>query len=439
LVSLILYLLAFFIPYSESLKSEIGPAEVSVPYVLATAGLGLLIVQKAAGMRRGLQCNLPILVFFLVYVGVSAAHLLACQFSGVTWGDYEARLVEQNGRLALSVIIAVYVMNAATERRQVERVLQIVAVTAAVGSAYGIYQVLGTFEGFYRPLLPHTASYGVAPGQVGASRAVATMKEPSYFAGFLVFSIIATFSCLLTSSHRSWQWRALFPLLGMQAVAMLLTTSTGGFVALAVGLTVFFMLVRSRVRHRAASYVVAAAACCAPAAVWLVLTFGGIRSQLTLAVLKKAGSVSAEQRATFLKAALAIFGDYPLLGIGAGNYGNYLPRYTTEFGTLRHFVPNNVYAEILCEAGAFAFIAFVVMISAVAVRTYGGWRRSALGDPLGAGLLSALAGMAVQFVAYPTFKMEFTWLLFGICVAYARSARGSTGQMEVRTRDAGTV
>ena len=431
MVSLILYLLAFFIPYSESLKLEVGPAEVSVPYILASAGLVLLIVALAAHVRRGLQCNLPMLAFFLVYIGVSALHLLARQLNGAVWGDYEARLIEQNGRFVLSLVIALYVMNAAAERRHVDRVLQIVAVTAAVVSAYGIYQVLGTFLGIYRPLLPHTASYGVAPGQTGASRAVATMKEPSYFAGFLVFSIIVTICCLLSSRNHLWRRRALFLSLVVQATAMLLTTSTGGFVGLVVGLAVFLMLVESRARRRAAFYLGAAAACCAPAVVWLAMTFSGFRWQLILNVLQKAGSISAQERGDFLKSALAMFGDYPLLGVGAGNYGNYLPTYTIAFGARRHFIPNNVYAEILCEAGAFAFIAFVVMVSAILVRAYRGWRGSPGGDLTGAALLSALAGMMVQFVAYPTFKMEFTWLLFGLSIAYARLA-GSTSRCRMQ-------
>lgn len=72
---------------------------------------------------------------------------------------------------------------------------------------------------------------------------------------------------------------------------------------------------------------------------------------------------SVSERLEFIRSGFLMFIDYPIFGIGFGQYGIALPQFTnfehlvrnTESGFIR-YIPNNFYAEIISEQGLFGVI-----------------------------------------------------------------------------------
>lgn len=72
---------------------------------------------------------------------------------------------------------------------------------------------------------------------------------------------------------------------------------------------------------------------------------------------------SVSERLEFIRSSFLMFMDYPLFGVGFGQFGNALPQFTnfdhlarnTEGGFIR-YIPNNFYAETISEQGLFGLI-----------------------------------------------------------------------------------
>jgi O-antigen ligase len=420
---IIFYLLSFFAPYSEALKTDIGPAQISLPYILALAGLvALLIEHVQSGKPRrewDIRMHFPTLVFLLVYFGIGCLGILRIQMSPFTYSHSALyTVVEQLGRLFFSACIMVFVSAVVSGFDVLLRAMKVTVVSAGLVALYGIYQVVGTFHNFYRPLIPHTGSYGLAEGMEGASRAIGTMQEPSYLAGYLCFSIIVTLMLLSGFEIRGRGLRTVMWIsLSFQALGMVLTTSTGGYVGLAVGLVIILFVLKGPARRRLA-LMLAAAAIVVTVVILSLITSMNLQHKLIVATVGKIGHESAFERANFVSAALKMFADYPLFGVGPGLYCEHVWNYTSAFSRYRVLIANNVYAELLAETGLAGFACFAWMLGSMFRRSLKNQRFSPKGSFIAAGIGIALVSLIVQFLAYPTFKMEFIWYMFGLIAAH---------------------
>ena len=68
---------------------------------------------------------------------------------------------------------------------------------------------------------------------------------------------------------------------------------------------------------------------------------------------------SYKQRFTFFNQSLDMFKDYPLFGVGPGNFKALQPSYASEFFTLSNH-PHNLLLKILSENGIFVFMIFLI-------------------------------------------------------------------------------
>jgi|GEM_PF-3380227 len=416
------YLLCFFIAYSCALRIQAGAGVVSLPYAISLAGLALLLFKKwFEGRSR--DCQLPravlaVFAFVILYTALCLAGIVRTQFAAKVYSqDAVFRVIEQACRLILSGCIAVYVVSVVRNRALCLSGLVVLAISAGLVALYGIYQVLGTYGGFYRSLLPGTASYGMPPGVEGATRAVGTMHEPSFLAGFLCFSIIMTL-ILLASKEQGHRFisRALFLSLLVQGMCLVMTASSGGFAGFITSLVVGGVLLRGYTRRRYITYwVVMAVLLVAPVA--YVAVQSRLARELMVATVGKPTHISTVERTAFVIAALQMFADHPLIGVGPALYNDHVREYTTAFSLRRILIPNNVYAELLSETGILGFVTFVVLLTTIFRCALRKWRESHNTDAIAGGLLISIASLLVQFMAYPTFKMEFIWLLFGIALA----------------------
>lgn len=414
-ITLVLFvLICFFAPYSEALRLEIGPVNLSVPYMLAVAGLVFGIAcDVLAGRVPNYRLHTPTLFFVLGYIVLGLVTLVRIQTESTPyWEDATFSVIEQLGRLALCFCIMVFVSNATDESRKVRKGISALVVSAGLVGAYGIYQLVGTSCGFYRPLIPKTGSYGMAPGVEGATRAIGTMHEPSFLAGFLCFSIVMTTMLLVSKLGRVV--RPIFWVsLGLQGVCLVMTTSTGGFIGAVAALVTGLIILSGKQRLKfAAIWVIAILILLAP--ILYLASYTNLQTQLLVAVVEKASHVSAKERIEFIKAGLRMFADHPLVGVGPGMYNAYVAQYTTAFSKSRVLIANNIYVELLAETGLLGTALFSLAYGSLFVRAIRRYTASRRQDMISAGLVIAMLSLAVHFLAYPTFKMEFIWLLFGL-------------------------
>lgn len=418
----IFLLLCFFIPYSEAMKLVIGPAQISTPYVLAMLGIFFIVTDNMLA-RRGqtkwkLRFYTPVIVLFAVYASIGCLSIVRIQVDSAAHANDAAFLViEQIARLFLSLGLMVFVSTVVTDASVMIRGLKMVCISAGLVSMYGIYQVIGTFFGFYRPIIPHTASYGLGKGAIGASRAIGTMLEPSYLAAFLCFSIIVTVMLMVEDGALSGRMRRLLWLsLGIQGICMILTTSTIGFLGLAVSLVVIPFFLRNRTRRRLIPILLVVTILVTVPTLYIAAQTDLAR-KLIVATVDKPNLSSANERTEFIRIAVRMFEDHPVIGVGPGLFNDNAWDYTGAFASSRVLIANNVYAELLSETGLVGFIVFMSVFAGIYWRAHRRWRDSGRQNTILAGLATAIVSLSVQFLAYPTFKMEFIWLLFGLVIA----------------------
>lgn len=418
---LILFSLCFFAAYSQALSLEFGTLRISIPYILSIVGISVVLVERALltpHRESGFRLYVPALVFVTVYLIVGSLALIRVQADPVPNSpDAEIRVIEQMGRLVFSLCTMLFVANAVRTTQIMARALMILSASAGMVGAYGIYQVLATAGGFYVPLLPNTGSYGLAPGMVGASRAIGTMQEPSFLAGFMCFSIASTLLLIIAREHSARWWSAvLWMSMGVQAVCLLMTTSTGGFVGLVVILGAGWLILRGSERRRLVIICLMGAILLA-IPVTYVISQPGFQQKLIIGTIGKLGHASAMERSEFCRAGLEMFADHPAIGVGPGLYDSFCRSYTSAFSLSKTLIVNNVYIELLAETGLVGFTAFMIMFVCLTARAVRRWRYHNKDSLLYAVPVIALAALVVQLMAYPTFKMEFIWLLFGLVAA----------------------
>jgi putative inorganic carbon (HCO3(-)) transporter len=160
-----------------------------------------------------------------------------------------------------------------------------------------------------------------------------------------------------------WYGRALTPSRSIKALllviaclsipAVIMTNSRGGSLAMGLGL----LLILARTKRKVASLVLLSAV--------LVGTISLVYNQYvtrmsTLEDYNK--EASAHSRIVLAKTAIAMWKDYPLLGVGFGglNYAALAPSYSGVDGI---HVVHNSYLEMLVDSGVFAFLIYVYLFA----------------------------------------------------------------------------
>jgi putative inorganic carbon (HCO3(-)) transporter len=193
--------------------------------------------------------------------------------------------------------------------------------------------------------------------------------------------------------------------------AIVMTFSRGAALSLAV---VFLWLVW-RTRRRVAA-IVAMVVLSAPA-VWMVQRDYTKRLETIKAPTEEA---SAAGRIEYARAAVAMWKDYPLFGVGFGgdNWVQLSPKY---LGHYDFHVVHNTYAQMLVDSGIFAFLLYVALLWGTI------WRSGRLAKKVGAGsalqpMLLALQASLVAFAVGSTFLSRVGFDLLYIVLMTVASA-----------------
>jgi len=304
------------------------------------------------------------------------------------------------------------------------RAMSVLFAVSVLASAYGIIQVVGSVMGVDTGLKT-TSDIWVAP------RLQATSAEAGFFAAFLTMIIPVS---VVTYVGKAYMVNRRFHLVGVCILfaALVMTFSSAGWLSIVVALTaVFYCLISKKynlgqIAGKVLRFIGLAALVAIASGIVLIPQFSlGVKE----AVLTKFyGTASMTERVVWMEIALRMFLDYPVLGVGVGNYGNlffeYVPRETPAF--FHHsFTSGNLYSLTLAETGL-PGTSTLILLEAAILRSIGVAARRSDDPRMRLLLVGCLGGVIAQFVhqvAVGTFYLLYFWIFLGIALAATNLSR----------------
>lgn len=382
------------------------PGGVSVPSLGRLAGLVLV----AAALRRP---GAPLLIREHPLVGYVALILVGWAAASTLWAPEPATAALGAVQLGLGIVLVFIVFAAIREPHQ----------AGWVASAYVAGGVASAAIGLATPGPPGESA--------DASRLAGGIGDPNELAAFLVPVVaLATFA-LAAESRLLQRWLLLVALAG-SALAVLLTVSRGGYLALAAML-VLGLAAAGPVRPMIFAVLVVLVT--AGAAFFAFAASPYARERI--ADFTSGGGTG---RSDIWSVALEAVDDHPVAGVGAGNFPVVEPIYGASatfnlpnVGLVvdRPHVVHNTFLETIVELGAVGGVAFIVLVAALllpGVRAWRSFRRAGdrRSELLARGLVIGTTGMLVAFLFVSGQTKEQLWLLLGLTFALASlSSRGA--------------
>lgn len=261
---------------------------------------------------------------------------------------------------------------------------------------------------------------GVALGNEAFGRAVGTFTDPNEYASAMVVSIGMGFGAM-GAARTPWMRRGCLVGIAICGWGVLASQSRGGLVA--IGLAALFIVASSRGRERVrmvgATFVLVAAAVS-----MLMLTPTGQQS------LERITNGDSSGRSDLWRIAVLQFQDFPLHGVGLGNYPAVAKRYITAETEHTELVvsvaprtTHNTYLEIAAELGTLGLVTFGTFVGGCVLLGMLGVRAARrLGDDgalsLGRGIVAATLGVLASCIFLSNQYGELMWALLAICVAF---------------------
>ena len=423
-LGLVLLALFVYLNLSQVLVREHGLPSLLQLLVVPIA----LAAFRGEGGRRFRE--LPRLPLFLL-LGAYSVVLLVSSLAAWDRDLSDDRIVESVKAWVIFALIAVL---ASTPKRLRQGAWTIVAAGALLGGL-GAFQALTgdyyrQFWGFARIKDAHIW------GDVFEKRIAGPLGDPNFFAQILI--VLVPIGLTLAAESKGLRGK----LLALGATALILggavlTYSRGGALALGCVLLLFLASHRVRPRHLGLGALVLV--------LLLLITPPELFQRLgTIGEILPGGEEvvdpdsSFAERKLYALAAWAMFLDYPVLGVGAGNYTVHFDRYADKVGfSARDYeqpgevhYPHNLYLEIAAEEGLVGLTVFAGAIAAAFL----GLRRAravllARGDTATADFARAfeiaLVGYLVSSVFLHGHFLRYLWLLFGFAAALRLMAGSS--------------
>jgi len=316
---------------------------------------------------------------------------------------------------------------------------QVLVTLIGAGFLLSLYAIYQFFWGFQNILdyLSQTKPYPYAEEFLARKRVFASFFSPDMFAGYLIMLIPLTAGLLLEIAPKGQFLSLRAPkgagnlilclLAGLalitMSVSLLLTKSAGAGFSLLVAFLVFSALLFAYQPHLRRRTLLAAVIIC----ILIISMLAGIiitRANYFLDLNNPQNSII--QRLFFWKAAVRIIKDFPLTGVGLGNFGRIYPNYKSLQAIETHFAHNS-YLQIWAEIGILGILAWLWLILG---SFRAGLRNLKVGHGqsyLTIGLIAASAAFLVHnFIDFDFFIPEVAfhwWVILGITSALSSPHR----------------
>lgn len=257
--------------------------------------------------------------------------------------------------------------------------------------------------------------YGLVHGGVEIERGYGPMLADNNFVA-LACAMLLPAAWYAASTGVSFPFRVgAYVVAGMTIPAVIMTNSRGGSIALGVG--ILLVLLRSRQRFIAALLIGA----CLTGAVFLAQDFYVDRLRTLQAPAEESSAMS---RLLHARAALSMWRDYPLFGVGFGgiNYSVLLQRYAED---LAGHVVHNSYLQMLVDSGILAFLLYAGALFYGIYRLERSYREHRDAAPHRAAIARALQGPLIVFAVgsnfYSVQRIDLVYI-FLLCASAWRVA-----------------
>ena len=398
----------------------LGPDTVTIAHLLSEAllvAVGLTLVTQSA-LRGSLvaAARHPT-------VALAAAFVLLAVVSAVANGVPAAQAAAGIGFTMDAVALFLLARIVGFEPRQALLAIGVVIALVVAGAIVAVLQAL---------LTPHLLGLSALRGEFGELyRLAAFFGDPNAFAAFLSAAIpFALFGStgLRTQRGRRVALAAAFLLV----LALWLSFSRGGWLGAVGGFAVAAVILDRRALRVGLVVVVVALAVALVMPRDLLGDTGQQRPDLINSTFGRVGTIGAgkDLRSNFVKNALPIVADHPLLGVGPGRYGGATadifgtPIYA-RYGTDRMFVNptqrtvDDFWLHLVVESGLAGLLVFLAMVGAAlrqvvrAARGAAWGRRVALAGIGGAAIALCINGLTTMLLEANSAAFLF-WFLLGI-------------------------
>jgi len=366
--------------------------------------------------------------------------LLGITFLGSFWTVSIGDTLGQAFTLTACAVFA-YIVAYAAGRSTKEALLKAMLIAAVLVSAYGIYQYFIGFAHTEQYLRAAGAASGLSADELARAsahlsyrRAFSTMLSPNALACYLAMAFPVALGFALGTSYR--KRRAVYVIVMLLMIAALaLTKSIGGFIAFSAGVLVFFTLMASTGRisllhKRTVAAVVITALLVGVAGYAIVKQRTGGFFGIERSYSERMGYWTTSVRAA---------AEAPLIGTGAGTFGNvYLRHIEPGAGETRY--AHNLFIQLLVETGLPGLAAIVVVFFIFFLRCFkgireGGEKDATLVAGVAAGGAAFLVHNLVDFTYFVPETAVLFWFYFGLASGQGREDRpgGSTKALLLKT------
>ena len=255
-------------------------------------------------------------------------------------------------------------------------------------------------------------------GFVGAGRIGGTLGSPNAAGTFLALLLVPALSLLRSPLPALVRWTALGAFF-LGTIALILTSSRGGWLGFIVSLAVFFgaSLRRGWLSPKLPLALIAV----------FVAVLIPFNAQIA-SRLETNDNGSAESRIPLMHLAGDMVEQHPILGVGANNFSTQIPNYAgPSFSRDWIYTVHNKFLLVAAEAGIPAMVAFLLFLAAIiGVGMSAGRSRDPLLGPLSLALTAGIAGQIVTMFVEPYHsrsEIQGLVVVSAILIAIARRAQ----------------
>jgi O-antigen ligase len=307
-------------------------------------------------------------------------------------------------------------------RRNVWPTLAALWLGATIVTVFGLYQFVGDFLGLPTEITGLVPSYSGAAA-FGFARITGPSLEPLYFANYLLLPILTATAFLLGTKGKGRIRLGAF--LALAGTVLVLTLARGAFLGLAAGLIIIGLRYwRQIFKPKVIITGLVVVLIAITAAGWLLIKSANGNEDPLESFAHQLGvtgkDVSSQQRVGTVEAAAGLVKDYPLTGVGVGNFGHYYqdPSSTVSDNQVPQTVHNQPF-ETLVETGIIGLATLALVGFVLLKRTIEAWRK-VRGAFLTAALVGSAAAVLAIFVQAQTFSAIYlmhVWFAIGLLVA----------------------
>ena len=363
---------------------------------LALAAFFSIFLTHGAAERE--SARHPLNKYIILYAGL----YIAAVFLSVT----PSGSLKHGAMHVLFIMFAVGLGSSLRTITQLLWVMRFFAISGALVSVYGIYQYMFGAVG--------SAAWLDSEMFVGlGTRVYSTLENPNVLAEYLL--LVIPFSSAFIVYEKKWLPRLFFiGTTGVMLLCMVLTLARGGWLGLIFAAAVFLLMIDRR------------------------FVFVGIVGLVALyfllpdAILSRFMSIgnltdgSTSYRLSIWLATLAMLRDFGLVGIGPGAaaFNRVYPIYGYGAANAQH--SHNLFLQIVCDAGIFALIMFLMLLFSY-VRSLAAAVKKTADKTMNIfriAAISAVAGFLVQGMTdYSFYNYRVTmvfWAVIGLGIALSR-------------------